>query len=311
MAPEPQSRGPVIAVVAILGLSTVAALAVLFKGGPSVPSAGPNAKLAKSSRAWPDESGPPVRDPQMQRPDASRSGLDMVGRPDDAQSPTQPSASGGAPSQAAGARTPEGGYVPARGGDVPDGGPAAGRSTIELSDAEKADLANRAGRDLTDPKKAADVAAKDGLWTSVLGVVARSPRLMNYLLNNDAVVKGFMSRPTSQKYCGSASAYKGYLANSKAPGGVTHAMNVFEKVLHANPENPTVMFSSKLGAAITECPSVKSIVKDNSAIQEIATGNPRAVTMLLDPALMKGLSANPAAMSAFGGIQASLTGGKQ
>lgn len=289
----------------VLGLSGLAALAVLFKGGPSVPSAGPNAKLAKASRAWPDESAPPVRDPEMNRPDSSRSGLDMVGRPDDAQSPTQPSGLSGAPSQTAGARTPE------SAGDVPDGGPAPGRSTIELSAGEKADLANRAGRDLTDPKKAAAVAASDGLWTSVLGVVARSPRLMNFLLNNDAVVKGFMSRPTSQKFCGSASAYKGYLTNTKAPGGVNHAMDVFEKVLHANPENPTVMFASKLGSAITDCPSVKSIVHDESSIQEIAQGNPRAVTMLLDPALMKGLSANPAAMTAFGGIQASLTGGKQ
>lgn len=299
-----------VAVVAILALSGIAALGVLFKGGPSVPKSGPNAKLAKASRAWPDESAPPVRDPEMNRPDSSRSGLDMVGRPDDAQSPTQPSASGGATDQGAGARTPEGGYAPAGGGPA-EGGPAPGRSTIELTAAEKADLANRAGRDLSDPKKAAEVAGSDGLWSSVLGVVARSPRLMNYLLNNDAVVKGFMSRPTSQKYCGSASAYKGYLSNTKAPGGVNHAMNVFEKVLHANPENPTVMFSSKLGSAITECPSVKAITHDESSIQEIAQANPRAVTMLLDPAIMKGLSANPAAMSAFGGIQASLTGGKQ
>lgn len=297
MAPEPESRGPVVAVVAVLGLSALAALGVLLKGGPAVPAASKNAALAKASRAWPDDSAPPVRDPEMQRPDASRSGLDMVGRPDDAASPSL----GGNPAAGSEAR---------RDASAPEPGPEPGGSAVELTASEKEALAQAAGRDMTDPKKAAAVAGADGPWSSLLGAVARSSRLMKFLLNNEAVVKAFMSRPTAQKYCGSASAYKGYLTNTAAPGGVTHAMNVFEKVLHANPENPTVMFSSKLGEAITECSSVKSIVKDRSAIQEIATANPRALTLMLDPALMKGLSANPAAMGAFGGIQASLTGGK-
>ncbi|TBR25280.1 hypothetical protein EPO15_02460 [bacterium] len=304
MAPEPQSRGPALVVVAVLGLSTVMALAVLLKGGPQVPTGkggGPNSAMAKASRVWPEEAAPPVQDPEMLRPDANRSGLDMVGRPDDAASPQMPGASGSpAASEGRPAAT-----------QSPDGGPAPGASAVELTAAEKAALSEAAGRDMTDPKKAAEVGGHDGPWSALVGAVARSSRLMKFLLNNEAVVNAFMSRPTSKKFCGSASAYKNYLTNTAAPGGVTHAMNVFEKALHANPENPTVMFSSKLGEAITECPSVKSIVKDRSAIQEIATSNPRALSLMLDPALMKGLSANPAAMGAFGGIQASLTAGKQ
>lgn len=303
MAPEPQSRGPVVAVVALLGLSSLAALGVLLKGGSGAAAPGkPNGGLARASRAWPDEAAPRVQDPEMLRPDAARSGLDMVGRPDDATSPQMPGADGSSPSAgaAAGAAAADG---------PPEGVPAKG-AAVELSAAEKEALAKAAGRDMADPKKAAEVAASDGPWSALLGTVAKSSRIVGFLLNNEAVVKAFMSRPTAQKYCRSASAYTSYLTNTKAPGGVNHAMNVFEKVLHANPENPTVMFSSKFGAAITDCPSVQAIVKDNAAIHAIATGNPRAVSMLMDPALMKGLAANPTAMGAFGGIQASLTGGK-
>lgn len=306
MAPEPQNRGPVIAIVAVLGLSSLAAVAVLFKGGPSVPG-GPNAKPAKSSRSWPDEAAPQVRDPEMNRPDANRSGLDMVGRPDDAASPQIPKAGEGAGNRASGAQASVNGQTRTEGaGD----GPARGTSAVELSAAEQEALARTAGRDMTDPDQATAVGASDGPWSALLGAVANSPRILSFILNNDAVVKAFMSRPTTKKNCASASAYTSYLANPAAPRGVSHAMNVFEKALHGNVENPTVIFSSKLAHAFTECPSVKSIVKDRSAIQEIAIGNPRALTMMLDPALMKGLSANPAAMSAFGGIQASLPGAK-
>jgi hypothetical protein len=303
MAPEPQSRGPIVAVVALLGLSGLGALGVLLKGGSgSAQTPKPNGGLARASRAWPDEAAPRVQDPAMLRPDAERSGLDMVGRPDDATSPQMPGTEGSSPSA---------GAAPQAAADAPPEGVPGKGAVVELSASEKAALAKAAGRDMEDPKKAAEVAGSDGPWSSLLGAVAKSSRIVGFLLNNETVVKAFMSRPTAQKYCRSASAYTGYLTNTKAPGGVNHAMNVFEKVLHANPENPTVMFSSKFGAAITDCPSVQSIVKDNSAIHAIATGNPRAVSMLMDPALMKGLAANPTAMGAFGGIQASLTGGKK
>jgi hypothetical protein len=218
----------------------------------------------------------------------------MVGRPDDAVAPPMGGADGTAAPTAAKASG--------------DAGPAAGKSAVELSDAEKAALAKAAGGDLEDPRKAAEVGGSDGPWTAVLGALGRSPRLLNFLLNNDAVVKAFMSRETSQRYCRSAGAYKGYLTNTKAPGGVTHAMNVFEKVLHGSSENPTIMFGSKLGGAITNCPSVQALVKDNASIQEIATANPRMLGLMMDPALMKGLTANPTAMTAFGGIQSTLSG---
>lgn len=303
MAPEPQSRTSGMALIAVFALSGLAALAVLMRagGGRAAPAAAP---AAKTTRAWPEERGPEVGDPSMIRTDENRSGLDMVEKPPEAAAGGSSELAGYGASGGASAETAAAEAKRAAAKAAPPGPPPGGDQKLSASEEER--LKNAAG-DLSDPRRAKSVGAEDGLWTRAVTALAGSPKVLGFLLNNDLVVKAFMERPTSQRYCSSPSAYTSYLSNTKAPGGVTHAMDVFERVLHADPKTPGVMFASKLGGAIMDCPSVKAIVKDEGAIHQIALANPRAVQMMLDPALMMGLASNPTAMDAFQGVQGSLT----
>ena len=146
----------------------------------------------------------------------------------------------------------------------------------------------------------------DGLWSKLLKGVASHPRIMAYILNNDTMVDAFMSRPKMKQNCGSPSSFSSYLSDTKRPNGVSHAMDVYESVLHGHPDMPTVMFGSKLADAIQKCPSTQSLVKDAGAISHIAQSNRRMLGMMLDPAFMKGLAASPAAMASFESVQNNL-----
>ena len=295
MAPEPENRGPVLALVVVMALSGLAAAFVMLRGGEDpAPASAPPATQAKASRAWPEQEAPEVRDMAMISQEPERSSIDLIARPEGSARDEQQSGQAAPPS--AGARS---------GKPAPKPAPAPGAAG-GLSDEEKSRMHEIAGRDLTDPAKAGEVAASDRLWSSLLKAMGSHPRLMAYLLNNDAVVKAFMSRPASQKNCQSASAFTNYLSDTKRPNGVTHAMDVFSKVLHGASDMPTVMFSSKLAGAVQECPSVKAIVKDPVAIGSIAQSNPTMLSMMMDPALMKGLAATPAAMASFQSVQNSL-----
>lgn len=296
MAPEPENRGAVLALVVVMALTGLGAAFVMLRGGGEAASAGPGAApsraQARPSRAWPDSEAPEVRDTAMISPEPERSSIDLVARPEG-------SAGAGDGGQAAA----QGNSPAPKSTPAPRAAPGAAGG---LTDAEKSRMSEMAGRDMTDPKQAGEVAASDRLWSALLKAMGSHPRLMAYLLNNDAVVKAFMDRPAARKNCQSASAFTSYLSDTKRPNGVTHAMDVFSKVLHGANDMPTVMFSSKLAGAVQECPSVKSIVKDPVAIGSIAQSNPTMLSMMMDPALMKGLAANPAAMASFESVQNTL-----
>ncbi|MBI5595325.1 MAG: hypothetical protein HY928_04465 [Elusimicrobia bacterium] len=298
MAPEPENRGPILALVVVMGLSGLAASFVMLRGGTAAPAPPAKARAAdgRPARAWPDSEAPEVPDASMISQAPERSSIDLVARPEGSARDERPGGEAKTASASEGTRA-------AKPAAAPGPGPGAAGG---LSDDEKSMMGEVAGRDLTDPRKAKEVAASDPLWSAAIKALAGYPRLMAYILNNDTVVKAFMSRPTSQKNCNSASAFTSYLSDTKRPRGVSHAMDVFDKVLHASPENPTVIFSSKLAGAYQECPSVKAIVKDPVAIGSIAQSNTRMLGMMMDPAIMKGLAANPAALASFQSVQNTL-----
>ena len=295
MEKERQDRKPATLVLGLVGGSVVLALAILLR------PAGHQSAAGRRTHAWPDKDAPRLQDPSMiaQRPEDSS--VDMVERPVEAAKgqevqpePESPSAGGRAASA-----------HPASGTE----GEAAGAPpSAQLSAAEKANAAGLTGLDLTDPRKAAEIGASNsGLWTGVMKALSHHPRIMGYILNNDHVVKAFMSDPKNQQYCRSPAAAKSYLMDTKSASGVSHAMQVFDVVAHGDKAMPGVIFGSKLAEAMLDCPSGKSLVKDRAAIGEVAQANPGLLHMMLDPGIMMGFAANPRVTASVGAVQTSLT----
>lgn len=301
MADAPSDRQPVLLILGAVVLSGILAVAVLFKGsgkGAAPEKAGATARAG--SRIWPEAQGPRVVDQTMISQDPDKSSIDLVERPPEAAKGGEAggdTAGGSGSAGTAGARrSPDAGEGPE--------GPA----PPELSASEKSLLGGLMGGDLMDPEKAAGLGAStDGLWTKVMRGLSRYPKVMRAVLDNKYVVKGFFADPQNAKVCSSPGAAKGYLMDTKRSRGVSHAMNVVETVLHGDKGMPAAVFGSKLADAIMNCPSTKSLVKDQAAIGEIASANPKLINMMMDPAVMMGLAASPAVSAGFSNVQASLT----
>ena len=299
MADSAPDRKPVLLILGAVVASGVLALAVLVKGsgkaGPSPAGSAPGAR----SRIWPEDAGPRVIDQQMISQDPDKSSIDLVERPPEAAKGGQESAASG--SAAAGGTEGRGGGAASAAGGTSSEAPA-------LSASEKSLLGGLMGGDLTDPGKAAALGAStDGLWTAVMRGLSRYPKVMRAVLDNKYVIKGFFADPQNAKVCNSPSAAAGYLSDTKRSRGVTHAMNVVDAVMHGDKGMPAAVFGSKLADSIMNCPSTKSLVKDQAAVGAIANANPRLINMMMDPAVMMGLAASPSVSAGFSSVQSSLT----
>lgn len=301
MADAPSDRQPVLLILAAVAVTGVLAVAVLFKGaGKGAAPGKAGAQARAGSRIWPEEQGPRVVDQTMISQDPDKSSIDLVERPPEAAKGGQARDGGSAGSAAAGGAGSRGASGAGEGPDAP--------APPALSASEKSMLGGLLGGDLADPEKAAELGAStDGLWTKVMRGLSRYPKVMRAVLDNKYVVKGFFADPQNAKVCSSPATAKGYLTDTKRSRGVSHAMNVVDAVLHGDKGMPAAVFGSKLADAIMNCPSTKSLVKDQAAIGEIASANPRLINMMMDPAVMMGLAASPAVSAGFSSVQAGLT----
>ncbi len=277
-------------------MTGVLAVAVLFRdSGRGAPVGKGGAAAGAKSHIWPEEAGPRVVDQTMLSQDPDKSSIDLVERPPEA-------AKGGQAREGASASGAEGRRAAATGEGPSEPAPPA------LSASEKSLLGGLMGGDLMDADKAAGLGAStDGLWTKVMRGLSRYPKVMRAVLDNKYVVKGFFANPQNAKVCNSPGAAKGYLTDTKRSRGVSHAMTVVDAVLHGDKGMPAAVFGSKLADAVMNCPSTKSLVKDQAAIGEIAAANPRLINMMMDPAVMMGLAANPTVSAGFSSVQSSLT----
>ena len=298
MVEAAQNRKPVLLILGAVVASGVLALAVLVKRPGKTAAPGGGKPAGSRSRIWPEEAGPRVVDQQMISQDPDKSSIDLVERPLEA-------AKGGQASAASGSAA-AGGPTERRGASAPGEDPSEPAAPA-LSASEKSMLGGLMGGDLMDPGKAAELGAStDGLWTKVMRGLSRYPKVMRAVLDNKYVVKGFFAYPQYAKVCSNPSAATNYLTDTKRSRGVTHAMNVFEAVMHGDPKTPAAVFGSKLAEAVMDCPSTKSFVKDPAAIGAVAQANPRFVSMMVDPAIMMGLASNPTVSAGFSSVQSSL-----
>lgn len=178
---------------------------------------------------------------------------------------------------------------------------AEGWSMIKLSAAEQAQLAS-IGAGIKTPDDAFALGQDKALFKSVIEKIGQNPKLTKYLLDNEFVVKGFMSRPRAQRNCSNKAAALSHYSNpANTASGLE--LKVLNTMLKGNSETPSAFASSKMMGAFLDCPAVKQIINDPSAIGTIIEKNQIAAQMLQDPAILKGMTANPALLSAYMGAQ--------
>ncbi|OIO04106.1 MAG: hypothetical protein AUJ52_15855 [Elusimicrobia bacterium CG1_02_63_36] len=176
-----------------------------------------------------------------------------------------------------------------------------GWSMIKLSAAEQAQLAS-IGAGIKTPDDAFSLGQDKALFKAVIEKIGNNPKLTKYILDNEFVVKGFMSRPRAQRNCSSKSAAMSHYSNpANTASGLE--LKVMNTMLKGNSETPSAFASSKMMGAFLECPALQQIMNDPDAVGTIIDKNPIAAQMLQDPGILKGMTANPALLSAYMGAQ--------
>ena len=183
--------------------------------------------------------------------------------------------------------------------DLPGDEPAGGEAGIIW--ANKPAAAPREGaRPASSTAPAADPrnAKKDrglgfayGALTKAAEKLLGNPGALAALLNNDYVVKGFMSRDTVKNATANSAALANYLKNPEN-------MNKFmgkEAVQRGinNPQLVNAVATSKLAAALMDTPAGKALLNDPMSIADIIKANPGIIGVLTTPTVLNALIQNP------------------
>lgn len=164
----------------------------------------------------------------------------------------------------------------------------------------------------TDARGLSNLGAKEGMLSSLAAKMLDHPKILAAVFNNKMVVDAFMSRARVRENCENGGALKNYLSDPKS-GGMTKVFPVIEKAL-SRPDNASSLVSALAGTEmvkrLSDCPSLKQVGNDSSAIVSIAMANPKALGLVMDPRGVAALSANPQAAAALAGVTSKLGGAK-
>jgi len=164
----------------------------------------------------------------------------------------------------------------------------------------------------TDARGLQNLGAKEGMLSSLAAKMLDHPKILAAVFNNKMVVDAFMSRARVRENCENGGALKNYLSDPKS-GGMTKVFPVIEKAL-SRPDNASSLVSALAGTEmvkrLSDCPSLKQVGNDSSAIVSIAMANPKALGLVMDPRGVAALSANPQAAAALAGVTSKLGGAK-
>lgn len=194
---------------------------------------------------------------------------------------------------------------------APAPAPAAPAAAPPASAADEAKELASAGIP-TDARGLQNLGAKEGMLSSLAAKMLDHPKILAAVFNNKMVVDAFMSRARVRENCENGGALKNYLSDPKS-GGMTKVFPVIEKAL-SRPDNATSLVSALAGTEmvkrLSDCPSLKQVGNDSSAIVSIAMANPKALGLVMDPRGVAALSANPQAAAALAGVTSKLGGAK-
>lgn len=163
----------------------------------------------------------------------------------------------------------------------------------------------------TDAGGLANLGAKEGMLSALAGKMLDHPSVLRAIFNNKTVVDAFMARPRAKENCQNAGALKDYLSDSKS-GGMTNVFPVIQKALSSGAASSLVgaLADTEMVKRVSACPSLKTLSNDSSAITSIALGNPKALTLLMDPRGAAALASNPQAAAALASVQSKVGGAK-
>ncbi|MFA6029467.1 MAG: hypothetical protein WC969_06420 [Elusimicrobiota bacterium] len=150
-----------------------------------------------------------------------------------------------------------------------------------------------------DPAKAQDLASDKSAFGALFRSLAKHPKVLAALLNNEAVVKGFMSQEKVKRNCSSPGAMANWLQSPQTSGDVGSYVGFLQK----NPGAASAMAGTKLVKSVMDCPGSQGLMHNPGAMSGIVTSNPAYMNLLTNPEVMKGLMSSPDTMTAFMGLK--------
>ena len=183
---------------------------------------------------------------------------------------------------------------------------AAADDAAKMTDADKAALEAATGG--WSGAKAAALGATRGALFKLGETVLRYPRVVRFVLDNDAVVAGFMSQERVKANCHSPQTLFSYLTNTRDGTGIKKGIESFERAL-TTPGSAEAIFGSKLVSTVLDrCGSIPAVTQDGQAVIAIHDANPGLARLMADVRLAKAVSTNSEAAEVYNDVRKGLMG---
>lgn len=142
-----------------------------------------------------------------------------------------------------------------------------------------------------DPKKSQSMGFAYGAISKAVEKLLDNPKAVSAILNNEYVVKGFMSRDTVKNATRNSASLAAYLKN---PANMNKFMGkeVVQRGIN-NQQLVNTVATSGIAVALLDTPGGKALLNDPMAIAEILQANPGLVDVLKNPAILNALVSNP------------------
>lgn len=160
----------------------------------------------------------------------------------------------------------------------------------------------------TDAKGLDRLGGQKGLLSALAVKMLDHPKVLAAVFNNKRVVDAFMSREISRRNCQSGDALKSYLSDSNS-AGMTKVFPVIQAAL-SRPATASALAGTEMARRVMDCPSVRALSSDPSAITAVAMSNTKALGLLTDPRVATALASNPQASGLLSGLQSKMGGAR-
>lgn len=186
----------------------------------------------------------------------------------------------------------------------------AGRSDGGDQQAYNQKLSRQAALESDDTKKKEQMGLgyRKGYLTTAVGKVMKHPKAVKALLNNQYIVKGFMSRGTVKAATASPEALANYL---KGSGPSNFINNPIVKAALNNPAIVSAVASSGMVSAFLDTPAAQALMKDPDALGQLVNDNPQLMQLAMqNPQTLSMLMNNPDVASQLGKFDTSKIGSR-
>jgi len=142
-----------------------------------------------------------------------------------------------------------------------------------------------------DPKESRSMGLAQGAISKAVEKLMNSPKAVSAILNNEYVVKGFMSRDTVKNATRDSASLANYLKN---PANMNKFMgkDVVQRGMN-NEELVNAVASSGIVAALLDTPGGKALLNDPEAIAGVIQVNPGLAKVMTNPTILNALITNP------------------